>query len=600
MTRPPITSIIILTLNQLDYTRQCVESVVRNTPEPHELIFVDNASTDGTVDYLRTVAGSKLITNAENRGFAAGNNQGLAIADGETVVLLNNDTLVTPGWLGGMLAVLDRYPRVGVVGPRSNYVAGTQQIDHIPYTDPTGLEAFARERTVAFAQQGRAVGSVVGFCLMARRAVVDQIGGLDPSFGSGNFEDNDFCVRALLAGWLCWMADDVFVHHYGHRTFIGEGIDWTQSMQRNGALFARKWGLPPAVDGVSIPIGDILSRRSFDQTHDNCPLPENTAYTHVTPSLALYYRGVQLLAGGSPAAAIPVLLEAVAAEPSVADFRNALGAGFAEAGQWTAALRELTAAYNLAPGRSDILANLEEARVAAGPTPLDSAASMRADWDARADADAFYYVHSTKFGQSETEFDSSGYENVRQLVKPELSRIQFAPGSHQSRALEIGCGAGRMTRHIAALFDEVYGVDISPKMIAIAAERLRDVPNAHVQANSGRDLADFASSSFDFCFSFIVLMHIPDREAIRNYVREASRVTRPGGIIKLQLQGYQAADFRDLPKNTWQGETFAQAEMLALTHELGLDVVESTGAGTQNFWLILRVPMARTTSQVAA
>src|SRR5581483_6415991 len=116
--------IIVLTYNQLEYTRLCVDSLLRHTPQPFELIFVDNASSDGTVDFLRTIPNSKLVSNHENLGFAGGNNQGLAIAEGDFVVLLNNDAIVTPGWLDALLRPLERDPRLGFAGPRSNYVAG--------------------------------------------------------------------------------------------------------------------------------------------------------------------------------------------------------------------------------------------------------------------------------------------------------------------------------------------------------------------------------------------------------------------------------------------------------------------------------------------
>ena len=96
-------SIIILTWNALEYTQKCVNSIQNHTRYPHEIVFVDNASTDGTVEYLRNLvkghSNYKLIENRENRGFAAGNNQGVSAASGEYVMLLNNDVLVSDGWL---------------------------------------------------------------------------------------------------------------------------------------------------------------------------------------------------------------------------------------------------------------------------------------------------------------------------------------------------------------------------------------------------------------------------------------------------------------------------------------------------------------------
>jgi O-antigen biosynthesis protein len=124
-----LTSIIIVTFNQLEYTRQCVESIRLMTDEPYELIFVDNASTDGTVDYLKSLAGATVIENAENRGFPAAVNQGIIAATGRSILLLNNDTIVTTGWLRRLLVALDSDPKIGLAGPCSNLVGSEQQVD---------------------------------------------------------------------------------------------------------------------------------------------------------------------------------------------------------------------------------------------------------------------------------------------------------------------------------------------------------------------------------------------------------------------------------------------------------------------------------------
>jgi GT2 family glycosyltransferase/Tfp pilus assembly protein PilF len=245
----PLTSIVVLTLNQLEHTRNCLESIARHTPEPHELIVVDNASTDGTRDYLQEYAAQHqrvlVVSNRTNRGYAGGNNQGLALATGGQVLLLNNDTVVTPGWLGNMLRVLREHARTGVVGPRSNRVLGKQQIDKVGYTTLEELPGFAAAWGERHAGQSCLANRVVGFCLLARREVVEAVGGLDEQFGSGNFEDDDFCIRAHLAGFETRIADDSFVHHVGSATFTGAGINYSQAMQTNWSLFKRKWAIPP-------------------------------------------------------------------------------------------------------------------------------------------------------------------------------------------------------------------------------------------------------------------------------------------------------------------------------------------------------------------
>lgn len=243
-----LTSILILALNQLPLTRACLESIAAHTPEPHEIILVDNGSQDGTADYFTELAAREshitVVSNRGNRGFAAGNNQALARARGRQVVLLNNDTVVTQGWLGRMLDVLERHPETGLVGPRSNRVAGRQVVVAADYPTVQALPAFAREWAAAHEGRSQRVTRIVGFCLLARRDVIDRVGGLDERFGSGNFEDDDYCVRAQLAGFATRIADASFVHHEGSATFQGARIDYAQAMMVNWGLFKRKWGVP--------------------------------------------------------------------------------------------------------------------------------------------------------------------------------------------------------------------------------------------------------------------------------------------------------------------------------------------------------------------
>ncbi len=107
MTQRPTTSIVILTRNQLEYTKLCVEGIARTTPEPHELVFVDNASTDGTLEYLRSIEGAVVIDNDANLGFGGACNQGMAVASGDRILLLNNDVVPTAGWLAALHDALD-------------------------------------------------------------------------------------------------------------------------------------------------------------------------------------------------------------------------------------------------------------------------------------------------------------------------------------------------------------------------------------------------------------------------------------------------------------------------------------------------------------
>lgn len=242
-------SIVVVTRNQLEHTRLCYESLRRHTPEPHEIIFVDNGSTDGTVDWLRDVVRdyphARAVIKAENLGYAGGNNQGLALARGRQIVLLNNDTVVTDGWLGGLMSVLEQHPSAGLVGPVTNHASGPQVID-VPYRTLPEMERFAREHAGAHEGESEPARRLVGFCLLLRREVVDAVGGFDERFGRGNCEDDDWCLRAHQAGWEARIARGVFVHHTGGRTFAGEGIDYAKCLRENFERFKEKWGMDAA------------------------------------------------------------------------------------------------------------------------------------------------------------------------------------------------------------------------------------------------------------------------------------------------------------------------------------------------------------------
>ena len=244
-TEKGMVSLVILTFNQLEFTQKCVQSIQRHTPEKHELIFVDNGSTDGTKKWLRKQTKGnhnyRFIENKTNLGFAKGCNQGIAAARGEYLLLLNNDVVVTPNWLSGMRECLNRNPNIGIVGPMTNQISGIQKIPGVPYPSINHLDEFACSFHEKYRHRQIPSRRIVGFCMLFRKELVERIGLLDESFGTGNFEDDDFCLRAELEGFSNVIAGDVFIHHYGSRSFIGNQIDYRSSMGGNRKIFLDKW-----------------------------------------------------------------------------------------------------------------------------------------------------------------------------------------------------------------------------------------------------------------------------------------------------------------------------------------------------------------------
>lgn len=255
-----LASILVVCWNGKALTQSCLQSVFANTRPPLELVVVDNGSTDGTAQLLAELklhASSAdqlhIITNSENRGYPTAMNQALARARGDYVVMLNNDTLVPPGWLDSLIewSLVD-WPRIGLVGPMTNYAPPPQRVAET-YADPaTGLVSFAQEHRRRHEGRYSDVTRLSGFCMLMRRDVLDRVGFLDEQFGIGFFDDDDFVLRVCAAGYRAIIAHDVFLHHYGSQTFAALGVDCGQQLAENLEKFRAKWGNERAV-GYRLP-----------------------------------------------------------------------------------------------------------------------------------------------------------------------------------------------------------------------------------------------------------------------------------------------------------------------------------------------------------
>lgn len=210
---------------------------------------------------------------------------------------------------------------------------------------------------------------------------------------------------------------------------------------------------------------------------------------------------------------------------------------------------------------------------------------MRRDWDDRARENAKYYVATGREDWTEEDFYRSGETAVEQHVQTDLPNICQGKDPKAMSVLEIGCGAGRITRALAAFFGEIYAVDISGEMVKRAKCALKDFPNAHILKNSGKDLSVVPRRPIDFAFSYIVFQHIANREIIENYVREVNRLLRPGGLFKFQLQGYASMDLK--PEDTWLGAAFTEDDAREMAERCGFELRHQSGQGTQEYWLWL-------------
>jgi SAM-dependent methyltransferase len=217
----------------------------------------------------------------------------------------------------------------------------------------------------------------------------------------------------------------------------------------------------------------------------------------------------------------------------------------------------------------------------------DITGRMRDDWNARAREDAGYYVAFGRRDQDDAGFFATAADVVRRL-ESELRR--FAPGETQClKALEIGCGPGRLMRPMSRHFAEIHGVDVSDEMIALAREKLRDIPNAYGHVSNGASLAEFADHSFGFVYSYAVFQHVPSRDVVYEYLREIRRVLQPGGVALVQFNGLPRDRDSESSYNTWTGARFSAGEILEFAHDAGdLQVLMLEGALTQYMWTAWR------------
>jgi ubiquinone/menaquinone biosynthesis C-methylase UbiE len=216
-------------------------------------------------------------------------------------------------------------------------------------------------------------------------------------------------------------------------------------------------------------------------------------------------------------------------------------------------------------------------------TPEEQLEKMRREWDERARENARYYVNTATTQWTDEEFFDSGERTVAEQILNDMINICQGKDPKQMRVLEIGCGAGRVTRALARVFGEVYAVDISGEMVRQARLALAATPNAHVFQNNGTDLRVLGDIQVDFAFSCIVFQHIPSREVIENYVGEVHRMLRPGGLFKFQVQG--DATIETAPDDTWLGVPFSDEDAVAMAARTGFEPRYRHGAGDQYFWL---------------
>ena len=246
-------SIIIPVHNQENYTKACIESIYANTSD-YELIVIDNGSLDDDGDKLVSVdilpidlvdfyysgeLSLTMISNIENLGFPKAVNQGIEAAKGDVIAILNNDLILTPSWLeilqGHLLNGFD------MIGPVTNSISGPQQVLIDQYDDLTTLYKAAGEHRKKNEGQSYPYHRLVYVCVALKRQVIDKNALLDEIYTPGTCEADDFCMRAIEAGFKLGIAKDVYIHHFGSVTHKAMDLNYRELIAKNQKIFNDKW-----------------------------------------------------------------------------------------------------------------------------------------------------------------------------------------------------------------------------------------------------------------------------------------------------------------------------------------------------------------------
>lgn len=236
------TSIIILTYNNLKYTKNCIDSIKKYTKDnTYEIIIIDNNSIDGTRDWLKKQKNIKIILNDDNKGFPIGCNQGIEIADKENdILLLNNDTIVTKNWLENLKICLYSDNKIGAVGSVCNQNENMQGVD-FTYDNLETMQKLAEINNKSDSNKWEEKVFLIGFCLLIKREVIEKIKKLDVNYTPGYIEDNDLSLRIISLGYKLILCHDSFIHHYLGTSFRKDLDKFYPILNKNRQYFERKW-----------------------------------------------------------------------------------------------------------------------------------------------------------------------------------------------------------------------------------------------------------------------------------------------------------------------------------------------------------------------
>ena len=260
--------------NRKELLRACLASLARQDGAEHEVIIVDNGSSDGSADMAEREFGARVIRNSENRGFCAANNQGIAVARGDLIALLNNDAEAEPGWLSALSHACRRASDVGMAASKVLVWEDPQRIDkagHLIFPDGQNRGRGSGARDHGQFDREEEVLWPDGCAAMYRKEMLDAIGGFDEDlFAYG--DDAELGLRARIAGWRCLYAPGAVVRHHRASTMGKDSVERLALIERNRVLLALKlfpWSLlwlNPFYFGLRLVASAVMAGRGGGDT----------------------------------------------------------------------------------------------------------------------------------------------------------------------------------------------------------------------------------------------------------------------------------------------------------------------------------------------
>ena len=220
-------------------------------------------------------------------------------------------------------------------------------------------------------------------------------------------------------------------------------------------------------------------------------------------------------------------------------------------------------------------------------TPVDI--KMKKEWNERTKMNPLFVI-ATDHSETEEDFWNSGIGECNDILGIDTIRFQkIIENKEPSKMniLEIGCGIGRILIPMRKIFGNVTGIDISSEMVLLGQKYVSDIPNCSIVENNGVDLSEFSDNSFDFCYSFIVFQHIPEKQIVENYIKEVLRILKPSCLFRFQVRGTISTKPTEI--TTWDGVQFTSDEIHKIAKDNNFEIIEEGNYKEEYYWLTFRV-----------